>query len=356
MRIAILGAPGSGKGTQAKTLAERYRVPRVSTGELLREAAAETGEPERKTEAARAACAAIHEAARRGEAVADEVVLALLEERLRARDCKRGFIIDGFPRNIPQAQSLDILLGMLGWALQIAVYVKVDDETLVRRITGRLKCEHCGAPYNRHCAPPKTRGKCDDCGGKLRSASGGSARAVAARVAACHEELAPLETYYKAQHKWRTVPAAGDADETQQKICGIVDLEIRPLEIQTLETAAQTPGEEINTVIAGGQITRLTPKPKKPRKTADAAAQDANETTKKPAARTPVKKKTTQKIEAQTTVKKAPTKKTAAQKPPTKKTVKKPAAKKPAPKPTQKKMQKEAQEKAQEKAQKTTRA
>lgn len=256
MRIAILGAPGSGKGTQAESLAARYRVPRISPGDLLREAVADddklAGET-RKTVAA-------------GKPVADKIVMTLLEERLRARDSKRGFIIDGFPGNIPQAQALDTLLGMLGRALQITIYVKVDDETLVQRITGRMRCDQCGAVYNRRYAPPKVRGRCDNCDGKVVSANRGNAKTAAARVGKYHEETTPLLAYYKAQHKLRTVAAAGDVEEIQQKICDIVDLEIRPLEIKTLETAAQTLDEEVSTIIAGGQISRITSPPEGPAK------------------------------------------------------------------------------------------
>ena len=193
-----------------------------------------------------------------GQPVADEVVLALLDERLRARDSKRGYIIDGFPGNIPQAQALDTLLGMLGRALQITIHVKVDDKTLVQRITGRMRCEQCGAAYNRRNAPPKVRGKCDNCDGKVVAASDDNAKTAAVRVGEYHLETTPLLAYYKAQHKLRTVAAAGDVEEIQQKICNIVDLELRPLEVKTLETAAQTLEEGVNTVIAGGQISRIT--------------------------------------------------------------------------------------------------
>ena len=248
MRIALLGAPGSGKGMQAESLAVRYRVPRISTGDLLRAAAADDDKLDEETLAAVAA----------GQPVADEVVLALLDERLRARDSKRGYIIDGFPGNIPQAQALDTLLGMLGRALQITIHVKVDDKTLVQRITGRMRCEQCGTAYNRRNAPPKVRGKCDNCDGKVVAASDDNAKTAAARVGEYHLETTPLLAYYKAQHKLRTVAAAGDVEEIQQKICDIVDLELRPLEVKTLETAAQTLEEGVNTVIAGGQISRIT--------------------------------------------------------------------------------------------------
>ena len=321
MRIAILGAPGSGKGAHAQALAARYRVPWLSPGELLRVAAAADDQKlDRET----------REAVQAGRAVGDEVVMALLEERLRARDAKRGFIIDGFPLNIPQAQALDTLLGMLGRALQIAVYVKVDDEALVKHITGRLECDECGAAFNRHSAPPTTRGKCDKCGGKL-AARGGGAKAAAVKVEAYHEETAPLIAYYKAQHKMRTVPAVGDAEQVRQKIADIVDLEIHPLEIQILETAAETYYEEINTIIVGGQINRIAPTPEsqasKRRKARAAsvttAATPATDTT----AGKKVAKKAAGKPAAKKTVRKSASGKKTPAKTPVKKVVKKVAKK-----------------------------
>lgn len=324
MRIAILGAPGSGKGTQAELLATRYRVPRISVGGLLRAAAADDDKLDGKTREAVAA----------GKPVADETVLGLLGARLRARDSKRGFIIDAFPGNIPQAQALDALLGMLGWALQISVHIKADDETLVRSITGRLRCGQCGAVYNRHSSPPQSRGKCDNCGGGVVSGGRGNAKAAARRVGEYHELTAPLLAYYKAQHKLRTVVADGDAEQTRQKICDIVDLEIRPLEIQTLKTAAQTHHEEISTVIAGGQISRIASAP-------EATAKSGRTTTvsgaKAPPARTTgaaiVKKKTTGKKVAKKTTKKTPAKTAVKKKTPAKRPAVKASAKKTAKKP-----------------------
>lgn len=309
MRIAILGAPDSGKETQAILLATRYRVPRISADDLLRKAAAVDGKLDEKTRAQVAA----------GEPVADEVSLTLLEERLRARDSKRGYIIDGFPANIPQAQALDALLGMLGRGLQISVHIKVDDETLVRSITGRLQCAECDALYNRHHAKPVVRGKCDNCGGKVVSngRSRGSSKAATTSIQKYHQQATPLLAYYKAQHKLRTVVADVEVEEIWQKICDIVDLEIHPLEVKTLETAAQSHDEEINTVIAGGQISRITAPPE------DAVALPPKTTTQKAIAETvnklannlASKKKTTS---GKAVAKKAIVKKTATTRPVTK--------------------------------------
>ena len=351
MRIAILGASGSGKGTQAKLLAKRYRVPRISVGGLLRAAvAADDNKLDNKTKEAVAA----------RQPVAFDVVMALLEERLRARDSKRGFIIDDFPGDIPQAQALDALLGIHGGALQIVAHLKVDDDTLMRRITGRQGCDQCGAAYNRHFSPPQIRGKCDNCGGKVVSESRSNARTALRKIKEYNRQTAPLLAYYKAQHKLRTVAAIGKVAEIEQKICDIVDLEIRPLEITPLETAAQTHDEEISTVIVGGQISRITNAPETParsmRTTVQVAAKNkttdkrvAKKTANKPVSKTATKKKAAKKVSKKVPTpnksplaskKKTAAKNAASKKRPVCKVGKKSAAKSPARKTAKKKVAK----------------
>ncbi len=249
MRIALLGAPGSGKGTQAKLLADRYRVPKISTGNLLRDAIAANKQLHKS----------VKEDMDAGRLVADAVVLKLLEDRLRKKDTKRGFIIDGYPRSIPQAQALDALLGLLGKTLQVAVNISVEDDVLVKRITGRIGCESCGEIYNKYFSTPEVRNKCDVCGGKLVSKSDDTEKTVSMRISVYHENTAPLITYYRAQHKLRNMPAKGNISEIHEKISDIVDIEIRPLEIKTLETAAESIDEEESTIIAGGKINRIAP-------------------------------------------------------------------------------------------------
>ncbi|MBX2869686.1 MAG: nucleoside monophosphate kinase, partial [Acidiferrobacterales bacterium] len=250
MRIALIGVSGSGKGTQSKLLADRYRVPHISTGDLLREAAEANTltKPQKETFEA-------------GELVDDDIVRELLEERLRRKDTKRGFVIDGYPRNIPQAQALDNLLGMLGRALQIALYTEASSEMLVKRISGRLTCSDCGAIFNKVFSQPQKAGKCDDCGGKLVSGKSESDKVVSARVEVYKQNVSPLITYYRAQHKLRTVPSMGPVDEIHEKICAIVDLEIRPLEIEAMVSAVDNMDEEEDTIIAGGQISRVATDP-----------------------------------------------------------------------------------------------
>jgi adenylate kinase len=364
MRIAILGGPGSGKGTQAKMLSERYRVPQISTGDILRDAVKNDKKLGQEVQLAMES----------GNLVDDDLVLRILEERLRRKDTKRGFIIDGYPRNIPQAQALDALLGMLGKSLQIALNIDVEDSLLVKRISGRMSCAKCGAIYNRHFSPPKTKGVCDQCGGEdFESRADDNAKSVAVRINIYHQETTPLITYYRAQHKLRTMGGDGLMGDIHEKLCDIIDLEIRPLEIKTLETAAETNDVQDTTIIAGGQINRVEievkkkrpirkrPASKKPaaKKAAAKAVSKKTASKTKPArskvaakapvtkkaAKPPAKKKVTKKTVAKpaakkavakkatakkTTAKKPASSKSAAKKPPRKKATKKPSPKKPA--------------------------
>ena len=248
MRIAILGGPGSGKGTQAKLLSERYRVPQISTGDLLRDAVKNDED----------LGAQVKELMNSGELVSDGIVSKLLEDRLIKKDTRRGFIVDGYPRSIPQAQTLDTLLGMLGKPLQIAINIDVDDDILVKRIAGRSSCAKCGAIYNEYFFPPKVANKCDKCkGGKFESRDDDTVETATTRIEVYHQKTAPLITYYRAQHKLRTMTGTGDIDQIHQKLCDIIDLEIRPLQIKTLEVATDTAGEEDSTIIAGGKVNRI---------------------------------------------------------------------------------------------------
>lgn len=244
-------------------LSERYRVPQISTGDLLREV----------TKSRKKLAREVKETMDSGKLVEDDVVLDLLDERLRRKDTKRGFIIDGYPRSIPQAQSLDALLGLLGRALQVAIYMEVGDDVLVKRIAGRYSCASCGAIYNRHFSPPAKAGVCDQCGSKkFASRKDDNTRSVQTRISLYHSETAPLITYYRAQHKLRTLSGIGDKEQIHEHLCEMIDLEIRPLEIKTLDTAADSVYEQEKTVIAGGKINRVESPKKSARKVVRKAA------------------------------------------------------------------------------------
>ncbi|HDJ86477.1 MAG TPA: nucleoside monophosphate kinase, partial [Chromatiales bacterium] len=158
MRIVLLGAPGSGKGTQGKQLVDQYHTPQISTGDLLRAAVAADTPLGRMAKAAMDA----------GQLVSDEIVLGMIRERLAEPDAQRGFILDGFPRNLSQAETLDGMLHDLGQPLDLALLIDVDFDVLMQRLTGRRTCESCGAVYNVYSSPPKFDDRCDLCGGNLR--------------------------------------------------------------------------------------------------------------------------------------------------------------------------------------------
>ena len=219
MRIVLLGAPGSGKGTQAKLLVEKYKIPQMSTGDLLRAEVAAGTDLGKRAKAAMDA----------GQLVTDEVVLGMIQARLAKPDAKSGFILDGFPRNIPQAQSLDAMLARLGQPLQLALLVDVDTDVLLKRLTGRRTCGSCGAIYNIYFSSPKTANKCDKCGSALTHRSDDNEQTVANRLKVYQQQTAPLVNYYKAQGKLRTVRGVGAVSAIFKNVTDIIESQIRPL-------------------------------------------------------------------------------------------------------------------------------
>ncbi len=219
MRIVLLGAPGSGKGTQAKLLVEKYKIPQVSTGDLLRAAVGSGSDLGRKARAAMDG----------GQLVSDDIVLGIIQERLSKPDAKAGFVLDGFPRNIPQAQALDSMLARLGQPLQLALLVDVGNEVLTKRLTGRRTCAQCGAIYNIYFSPTKSPGKCNKCGGSATQRSDDNEETVRKRLGVYEHQTAPLVSYYKAQGKLRTVRGLGAIGDIFKNIVDIVEAQIRPL-------------------------------------------------------------------------------------------------------------------------------
>ncbi|MCR4301042.1 MAG: adenylate kinase [Sulfuricaulis sp.] len=231
MRIVLLGAPGSGKGTQAKLLVEKYKIPQMSTGDLLRAEVAAGTDLGKKARAAMDA----------GQLVTDDVVLGMIQARLARPDAKNGFILDGFPRNIPQAQALDAMLARLGQPLQLALLVDVGADVLMKRLTGRRNCGSCGAIYNIHFSAPKTSNKCDKCGSSLTHRSDDNEHTVSNRLKVYQEQTAPLANYYKAQGKLRTVRGVGTVSIIFKTMTEIIESQIRPLAdvMGKIESAAQ---------------------------------------------------------------------------------------------------------------------
>jgi len=190
MRIVFLGPPGSGKGTQARKLAEEYAIPQVSTGDLLR--------------AAVSANTRLGEMAQsymeKGELVPDDLVLEMIKERLDAPDAQKGFILDGFPRNLAQAEALAALLNTMGKPLDRVIFFEVDRDQLVKRITGRRTCASCGATYNIYFAPPQKEGVCDVCGSTdLVQRSDDNEETVGNRLEVYDKQTKPLIDFYAHQ-------------------------------------------------------------------------------------------------------------------------------------------------------------
>jgi adenylate kinase len=230
MRIVLLGAPGSGKGTQAKLLIEKFKIPQISTGDILREAVASRTELGKRAKQAMDA----------GDLVSDHVVLGIMQDRLTKPDARGGFILDGFPRNIPQAQALDATLARLGKPLQLALLVDVDKEVLMKRLTGRRIAPSTGTIYNIYFKPPKVPGRDDKTGAVLHHRPDDNEEAVRNRLKVYEEKSAPLVSYYKAQGKLRTVRGIGSIGDIFSNICSIVEAQIRPLAAAMAATRAVT--------------------------------------------------------------------------------------------------------------------
>ena len=246
MRIVLLGPPGSGKGTQAAMIAESYRVPHISTGEILRSAVAEKSPVGKK----------IANIMKSGDLVSDNIVIDAVVDKLRRPESRRGFLLDGFPRNIPQAQELDTRLGWMSRPLQLALHFSLDSKVLLKRMTGRIICEDCGAIYNRYSAPTKKRGACDYCHStKLLQRSDDNEQSVRRRLEAYENETAPLISYYRAQHKLRTVPSDGDTQTIFRFLCGVVDTEIRPLDKKVVPDESYVKSRHSSGVTGDGVVT-----------------------------------------------------------------------------------------------------
>lgn len=208
MRIILLGAPGSGKGTQAQKMVEQFNIPQVSTGDLLREAVAAGTELGKRAKAAMDA----------GELVSDDIVLGMIRERLAKPDAANGFILDGFPRNLAQAQSLDGLLEELGAPLDAAVLMDVDFDVLLKRLTGRRTCAGCGRVFNVYFFPPSTEGICDACGGELRQRADDNEETISQRLKVYEAQTAPLVEFYESRDKLKVVPAEGEIDAVYERL------------------------------------------------------------------------------------------------------------------------------------------
>jgi adenylate kinase len=214
MRIVLLGAPGSGKGTQAKKLVADYGYPQVSTGDLLRDAVARGTEYGRKAKAAMEA----------GQLVSDDIVLGILKDRVAQPDAAGGFILDGFPRNLAQARMLEEVLAELGQPLDAAVLMDLDFDILLKRLTGRRSCTGCGRVYNIHFLPPPADGRCESCGGELVQRADDREETIGHRLEVYRKETAPLVDYYRELGKLKVVDADASFDAVYARLVAALGL------------------------------------------------------------------------------------------------------------------------------------
>lgn len=212
MKIIMLGAPGAGKGTQAEKIAEKYQIPHISTGDIFRANISNGTELGKKAE----------EYMDQGLLVPDELVVDLVVDRIHQLDCERGYILDGFPRTIPQAQCLDKALTEMGTSVTCAIDVDVPDEAIVRRMSGRRACPHCGATYHMEYAAPAKAGICDKCGSQLIHRDDDKEETVRTRLSVYHQQTQPLLAYYREKGKLRAVDGTKEMDEVFRSIVEIL--------------------------------------------------------------------------------------------------------------------------------------
>jgi adenylate kinase len=204
MNIIFLGAPGAGKGTQADRIADAYGIPTISTGNMIREALAKGTEMGLKAKAFIEA----------GQLVPDAVVIGIIQERLALADCANGFILDGFPRTIPQAEALE----EMGVTIDKVVDIEVADDIITARMSGRRVCPKCGAPYHTESLKPKKEGICDKCGTELQQRKDDKPETVADRLKVYHEQTEPLKDFYAKRGTLKEVDGLGSVDEITKRV------------------------------------------------------------------------------------------------------------------------------------------
>ena len=211
MKLILLGAPGAGKGTQAEVICDHLSIPAISTGNIIRAALKAQTEMGLKAK----------DYIEKGLLVPDDVVIGIIQDRLREDDCKNGFILDGFPRTVPQAEALD----RMGVQIDLVIDIEVPDEKIATRMAGRRVCATCGASYHTLYKQPKAEGVCDNCGGALTQRKDDEAQTVLERLRVYHEQTEPLIAYYKAKGNLRVV-------EGQEEVADTTALTLKALEEQ----------------------------------------------------------------------------------------------------------------------------
>lgn len=215
MKLILLGPPGAGKGTQSKTLMDHFSIPQISTGDILRAAVKSQTAMGLKAKAFMDA----------GALVPDEVVIGIVRDRLQEKDCAQGFILDGFPRTVPQADALQQVLADLGKELDVVISLRVDNEALVERLTGRRTCAACGRGYHVRFDPPRVESVCDDCGGALLQRDDDREETIRQRLQVYDLQTAPLIAYYRDRELMAEVDGMATIDDVQQQIMRLLQAE-----------------------------------------------------------------------------------------------------------------------------------
>lgn len=311
MKLVLLGAPGSGKGTQAKLLVDKLNIPQISTGDLLRAAV------EAQTPLGRQA-KAIMDA---GQLVPNDLVLGLIRERLNNPDCRNGFILDGFPRNLEQAEELDRLLDSLSMPIQKSILIDVDFDILMQRLTGRLTCEDCGAVYNIFTNPPTMEDECDKCGGNLHHRSDDNEETIGKRLRVYETQTQPVADYYRQQGKLSVIEGKGEIKDIFNDMLGALKNVPAARAIQPAKAAkapvpvssavsnkplvAEQPAAKLAANVAKASAAQAAPKATAKASPATAKAKSAA----KPAAKATAKKSAASKASSTATTAKASVKK-----------------------------------------------
>ena len=215
MRMILLGPPGAGKGTQAQHLMNVYNIAKLSTGDMLREAIAKETEIGKQAQIVMDA----------GDLVSDDILIRMISKRIKEDDCKNGFILDGFPRTVAQAEALDKMLEEMKLYLDAVIEMKADDDELIARIAGRYACKNCGTGYHDINLKPKVNGICDRCGkSEFTRRSDDKAEAVASRLKAFHKQTAPLLPFYKRKGCLKTIDGMASVDDVTLAVKAVLEL------------------------------------------------------------------------------------------------------------------------------------
>lgn len=212
MNLILLGPPGAGKGTQAKMLIEAYGIPQISTGDMLR--AAVRNQTALGLEAKKFMDA--------GQLVPDQVVIGLAKDRIAEPDCAKGFMLDGFPRTVPQAEALDKVLAGMNKKIDHVISIEVANDELMGRLTGRRTCKACGQGFHVMFDPPKAKGKCDKCGGELYQRDDDNEATVSNRLKVYNDQTAPLIDYYQKKGLLRPIDGVGSINDIQERIKAVL--------------------------------------------------------------------------------------------------------------------------------------